>query len=433
MSVQDVLTKYNCTYCQEVLVTIGVKCAECTDFVICLQCFSVGAEIGPHRNNHSYQFLDLGTSGIYNGRNCWKASEEVRLLEGLEQFGFGNWEDIAKHIESKTPEEAKDEYIARFLEGNIGRATWGKIEGTSRPSLHCGGRDEGPLGPDAMSRLNELVISPDEASQLGYMKYRDDFEREHDHEAEQIISTLSLNPEDDDLDIGLKLSQIDIYTRRLRERTRRKRLMRDYQLVRVFFNNQKNKQKPFTKLEKEKKDFMERLRWTSQLYLCAEQGAVLAGLWRERELRVRMAELHRYRLAGLTRLEECAHYEQHAAHRKHPHGSSGYLDNNLTKEQTPNQQSLKRRDGESALNSTSPKSTRDGNIACGCCKNSLCSGNCSKHLLNNNEIQLCTTLNMPPAQYITLKGVLLRKPATPDSEIDHALKHYFHSAGWIRK
>lgn len=45
----------------------------------------------------------------------------------------------------------------------------------------------------------------------------------------------------------------------------------------------------------------------------------MAGLWRERELRVRLAELHRYRLAGVTRLEECAHYEQHAAQRKHPH------------------------------------------------------------------------------------------------------------------
>lgn len=52
---------------------------------------------------------------------------------------------------------------------------------------------------------------------------------------------------------ALKLSQVDIYTRRLRERTRRKRLMRDYQLVKVFFNNQRNKQKVLGKLAKEKK------------------------------------------------------------------------------------------------------------------------------------------------------------------------------------
>ncbi|GBP03908.1 Transcriptional adapter 2B [Eumeta japonica] len=71
---------------------------------------------------------------------------------------------------------------------------------------------------------------------------------------------------------------------------------------------------------------MDRLRWTAQFYGRAEHSAVVAGLWRERELRVRLAELHRYRLAGVTRLEECAHYEQHAAHRKHPNAQPHHLD-----------------------------------------------------------------------------------------------------------
>lgn len=34
--------------------------------------------------------------------------------------------------------------------------------------------------------------------------------QEHDHEAEQLISTLSLNPEDDELDVGRLY--IDIYS-----------------------------------------------------------------------------------------------------------------------------------------------------------------------------------------------------------------------------
>lgn len=73
--------------------------------------------------------------------------------------------------------EAKDEYITRYLEGSIGRATWGNVESTSRPSLHCADKDEGPLSPSAVSRLPPLAISSDEASQLGYMSNRDDFER----------------------------------------------------------------------------------------------------------------------------------------------------------------------------------------------------------------------------------------------------------------
>uniref|UniRef100_A0A2A4JG19 Transcriptional adapter n=1 Tax=Heliothis virescens TaxID=7102 RepID=A0A2A4JG19_HELVI len=446
MSFSDLYAKYNCTYCQEEISGVRVKCAECIDFDICLQCFSLGAEIGSHKNDHSYQYMDSGAFGIFLGRSSWSANEEVRLLDAIEQFGFGNWEDIAKHIETRTPEEAKDEYITRYLEGSIGRATWGNLESTSRPSLNSADKDEGPLGPSAVSRLPHLAVTSDEAAQLGYMPNRDDFEREHDHEAEQLISTLSLNPEDDELDVALKLSQVDIYTRRLRERTRRKRLVRDYQLVSVFFNNQRNKQKTLGKLAKEKKEFTERVRWTAQFYGRGEQLSVVGGLWRERELRVRLAELHRYRLAGVTRAEECAHHDQHAAHRRHSPpradvrpaarllGSSGCLEANQTKELTPNNTQLPRkRDGESGSSSTSPRCTRDGSTACGCSRKSSCSNNsaaCSRQLLTTNEIQLCTALSLPPAQYVTMKGVLLRRGA--DADVDVAVRHYLHSAGWIR-
>ncbi|XP_050675342.1 transcriptional adapter 2B isoform X2 [Leptidea sinapis] len=440
MSFSDLYAKYNCTYCQEEINGVRVRCAECKDFDICLQCFSLGAEIGQHRNDHSYQFMDAGAFGIFLGRNSWTANEEVRLLDAMEQFGFGNWEDIAKHIETRTSEEARDEYIARYFEGSIGRATWGNVETASRPLLHCPEKDNGPLSPSAVSRLQPLAITQDEAAQLCYMSNRDDFEREHDHEAEQLVSTLSLNPEDDELDVALKLSQVDIYTRRLRERTRRKRLVRDYQLVAVFFNNQRNKQRTLGKLAKEKKEFTERLRWTAQFYGRGEQAAAVGGLWRERELRVRLAELHRYRLAGVARLEECAHYDQHASHRRHSHdlalalGSSGCLDTQ-TREQTGTTQQLRKKDGESVSSSTSPRCTRDGSTVCGCSKKncfSNASGALQRQLLNSNEIQLCSSLSLQPTQYITLKGMLLRRAPTPHCELDHSIRHYLQTAGWIR-
>lgn len=51
------------------------------------------------------------------------------------------------------------------------------------------------------------------------------------------MSNLFLNSaEDDDLDIALKLAHVDMYTNNLRERARRKRVVRDYQLVSVFFS-----------------------------------------------------------------------------------------------------------------------------------------------------------------------------------------------------
>lgn len=59
-------------------------------------------------------------------------------------------------------------------------------------------------------------------------------------EAEEIVSSLQLNTaEDSDIEVALKLAHMDMYIRRLRERVKRKRLVRDYQLVAKFFANQR--------------------------------------------------------------------------------------------------------------------------------------------------------------------------------------------------
>ncbi|GBP03907.1 hypothetical protein EVAR_74715_1 [Eumeta japonica] len=114
-------------------------------------------------------------------------------------------------------------------------------------------------------------------------------------------------------------------------------------------------------------------------------------------------------------------------------GSSGCLDSIQTKDQTQNSTPLpKKRDGESGLSSTSPRCTRDGSTACGCSKKHSCSNASSRHLLTNNEIQLCGALSLQPAQYVTLKGVLLRRPPAPDNEVDLTIRHYLHTSGWIR-
>ena len=60
-----------------------------------------------------------------------------------------------------------------------------------------------------------------------------------------VISHLSINHDNEDIDLALKLAQVDMYIRRLRERARRKRVARDFQLVTQFFNSlKKEKEKP---------------------------------------------------------------------------------------------------------------------------------------------------------------------------------------------
>uniref|UniRef100_A0A0C9RCQ9 Transcriptional adapter n=2 Tax=Fopius arisanus TaxID=64838 RepID=A0A0C9RCQ9_9HYME len=307
----ELYAKYNCTYCQEDITGLRVKCVECQEFDLCLQCFSAGAEIGQHKNNHSYQFMDSGTISIFSGRGNWTAREHLRLLDAIEQFGFGNWEDISKHIETRTPEEAKEEYMARYLDGNIGKHTWPPTESYKPNLTDQTSSDHGPLSPDLTSRLPPLDITPEEAAQLGYMPQRDDFERDYNHEAESLVSSLFLNPaEDDDLDIALKLAHVDMYTNNLRERARRKRVVRDYQLVSQFFASSRKEKGIKKKPTREEKDFSERLRVFAQFYTAQEYEQFLANLERERELRLRLSELYRYRENGITRHEECTHFEQ---------------------------------------------------------------------------------------------------------------------------
>ena len=62
-----------------------------------------------------------------------------------------------------------------------------------------------------------------EQLELGYMPLRDDFEKEHDNSAESLISSMTVGAEDDELEKALKLAHMDMYTRRLKERERRKR------------------------------------------------------------------------------------------------------------------------------------------------------------------------------------------------------------------
>lgn len=69
-------------------------------------------------------------------------------------------------------------------------------------------------------------------------------------EAEEVVSSLQLNTaEDTDLEVALKLAHVDMYIRRLRERVKRKRLVRDYQLVAKFFRKDSAK-RPLSKEQK---------------------------------------------------------------------------------------------------------------------------------------------------------------------------------------
>merc|ERR1712071_401508 len=329
----DLFMKYKCGYCQDEILGIRVRCTVCVDYEICLQCFSLGCESGPHKPNHGYKLIDPGTFNIFpespnlsqteDETNLnWIAREDFQLLDAIEQYGYGNWEDVAKHVETRDSEVSRIHYCDRFVTGTIGKATWLALpngllaSGESRlVAIDHTCPDNAPLSPSITSRLPPLAIRNEETIELGYMPQRDDFEREHNNDAEAIVSHLSINHDDDDVEVALKLAQVDMYTRRLRERARRKRVARDFQLVTHFFNSlKKEKDKPAPiakKRESQKeKEIQEKFRKFSQFHTANEHEQFLRNLAKERVLRLRIRELMKYRRSGLTRHEECTEYER---------------------------------------------------------------------------------------------------------------------------
>ncbi|XP_050101169.1 transcriptional adapter 2B isoform X1 [Anopheles aquasalis] len=518
----ELFAKYTCTNCQEDISGIRVHCVVCTDFELCLACFAAGAEIGPHRNDHSYQFMDSGILSIFRGKGGWSAREELHLLDAIEQYGFGNWEDISKHIETRTPEEAKDEYVSKFLNGTIGRHTW-QVAVDQRPILTDHTSDDtGPLSQLLIQKLPPMDCTPEEAAALGYMPNRDDFEREYDPTAEQLVSTLSLQPDDEDVDMLLKLAQVDIYTRRLRERARRKRVVRDYQLVANFFRGNMKR----ARQTRDQREFRERLRTYSQFYTSLEFERLISSLERERALRIRLSELNRYRWNGIQRVDECVHFEQHVAAAQYrntgPYGHgrtdnrnkggsgetgkevcSGSASHAMGQTGAPSMGPVGTAHGPGAAGSTVRKSESDGRSSSStgprhthhtdgqaCSDDSYSSRNCSdslresaanppcsqqqasglKHrdqhhhnhhhhapqqhvvgavgslaadpaqqpggqLLTSNEIQLCSSLNMPVTRYLSLKTVLLSRPTLEhglSSVAESIVKKHLVSSGWLQ-
>lgn len=76
-----------CSYCfRDLSSQFMVHCAECECFQLCSDCFSVGVELSPHKNTHSYRIVDNLDFPVLT--KDWTALEELLLLEGKVSLDF---------------------------------------------------------------------------------------------------------------------------------------------------------------------------------------------------------------------------------------------------------------------------------------------------------------------------------------------------------
>ena len=102
---------------------------------------------------------------------------------------YGNWKDIAQHVESKLPEQAKEEYIKQYIHGLVGKHTW-REDLRGQQTDHTQAADRGPLSPTLTGKLPPINVGRQEAMLLGYMPHRDDFE-DFDKDTENLVAQIA--------------------------------------------------------------------------------------------------------------------------------------------------------------------------------------------------------------------------------------------------
>ncbi|XP_065058463.1 transcriptional adapter 2-beta-like [Rhopilema esculentum] len=388
--------KYHCDVCLADCSGLRIRCADCADFDLCLQCFSSGSEMGDHKKDHGYQIFDNGTFPVLS--EDWTAEEEILLLDGVEQHGYGNWDDIADHISTKTPEESKEHYDDMFLTKNIGKVTVAR--GLNDISDHT--LDNGELAQCLANPPEALELPVAEQQELGYMPNRDDFEREYENDAEQLIRSLACNRDDDELETSLKIAHVDMYWRILKERVRRKSVARNYGLITSKHKLIASRRK----LSKDDRDFKDKVRVFGQLISFPDWDEFISNRIREKEVKSRIKELSRYRKSGIKKLNSCQEFddlrfkrEKVKENRRKMHVTSPPRTTKVSgnkKNSTPDEEKapVKASNDQDFLSETLFKDSM---------KNDTC-----YQLLSDKEKQLCCSLKMKCTRYVTIKGILLK-------------------------
>ncbi|KAG3281425.1 TADA2B-like, partial [Ictidomys tridecemlineatus] len=263
-----------------------------------------------------------------------------------------------------------------------------------------------PVSPGLTTPLPPLDVSVAQQQQLGYMPLRDDHEMEYDQDTPPR-----------DVELELKRAHVDVYVRTLKEPQRRKNLARDYNLVPAFLGEDKrDKEKALKrKITEEEKELRLKLRPLYRFMSCEEFDDLFENMHKEKMLRAEIRELQRYRRNGITKMEESAEYEAARHKRERRKENKNTAGSKRGKEEG--------RDGEFAAIENLP----------------------GFELLSDREKVLCSSLNLSPARYVTVKTITIkdqkrqgipsksRLPSYLDKVLKKRILDFLTESGWISR
>uniref|UniRef100_A0A4W5M9F8 Transcriptional adapter n=1 Tax=Hucho hucho TaxID=62062 RepID=A0A4W5M9F8_9TELE len=224
--IYDPSDKPPCRGCSSNLVEPYIKCAECgpSPFLLCLQCFTRGFEFKKHESDHKYEIMTSDFPVLEPG---WTAQEEMALLEAVMDCGFGNWQDVAYQMRTKNKEECEAHYMKNFINNPLFSSTLLNLRQIEEARTADTAIPFKPTDDPPRPTFDSL-LSRDMA---GYMPARADFMEEFDNYAEWDLKDIDFVDDDSDILHALKIAVVDIYHSRLKERGRRKKIIRDHGLI----------------------------------------------------------------------------------------------------------------------------------------------------------------------------------------------------------
>ncbi|PVU86187.1 hypothetical protein BB560_006798, partial [Smittium megazygosporum] len=356
---------YHCDECQTNLTDIvKIACATCPEFDLCVTCFSKGVEIANHKFDHPYSVVSKNNFPIFDIE--WTADEELLLIDGLLQFGMGNWEEVANFVGSKDKGECESHYYKTYVES----------EDWPLPNLNL------DLGTQVVrikknqsdtkqdSRPQKPISSlPSNHEVSGYMPGRKEFEEEYDNDAEQVIKDMNFNEDDIPEERELKLTILQIYNSKLDKRAERKNFL----INRGLLDYSKN-----TAIEKRRSQ--------------KNHESVLAS---------RISQLKEWRKNGISTVADGMIYELEKVSRQNRSRTTSSKDciQNLEKIQKLAFSFSQRRVSSEVLAQNKPvlKKSKANSI-------SFLDG---AQLLSTKELELCKRLSVSPSSYIIVKDVML--------------------------
>uniref|UniRef100_A0A452UR26 Transcriptional adapter n=1 Tax=Ursus maritimus TaxID=29073 RepID=A0A452UR26_URSMA len=387
-----------CRGCSSYLMEPYIKCAECgpPPFFLCLQCFTRGFEYKKHQSDHTYEIM---TSDFPVLDPSWTAQEEMALLEALGVKGCPALVG-SERVKGGTSERVKGGTSERgvwgpyvtFLISNLKQVEEAKTTDTAIPFQSA----DDPPRPTFDSLLSRDMA--------GYMPARADFIEEFDNYAEWDLRDIDFVEDDSDILHALKMAVVDIYHSRLKERQRRKKIIRDHGLI-----NLRKFQLMERRYPKEVQDLYETMRRFARIVGPVEHDKFIESHALEFELRREIKRLQEYRTAGITNFCSARTYDHLKKTREEERLKRTMLSEVLQyiQDSSACQQWLRRQaDIDSGLSPSIPMASNSGRRSAPPLN---LTGLPGTEKLNEKEKELCQMVRLVPGAYLEYKSALLNE------------------------